>query len=64
MTLALASVPEQGQLVNVRSRRWVVNDVRASTLPLRWVLKSKHPLNSWPVEIEGERRRPEGKRCP
>jgi hypothetical protein len=25
--------PEQGQLVNVRSRQWVVQDVRASTLP-------------------------------
>src|SRR4051812_8620031 len=27
------SLPEQGQLVNVRSRRWVVNEVSASTLP-------------------------------
>jgi hypothetical protein len=25
--------PEQGQLVSVRSRQWVVNDVRPSTLP-------------------------------
>ncbi len=33
MTLALASPPETGQLVSVRSRRWVVNEVRASTLP-------------------------------
>src|SRR5437867_2607994 len=27
------SPPEQGQLVNVRSRQWIVNDVRPSTLP-------------------------------
>jgi len=26
------STPEQGQLVSVRSRQWIVNDVRASTL--------------------------------
>jgi hypothetical protein len=25
--------PEQGQLVSVRSRQWIVNDVRPSTLP-------------------------------
>jgi hypothetical protein len=25
--------PEQGQLVSVRSRQWIVNDVRHSTLP-------------------------------
>ncbi len=29
----LATLPEQGQLVQVRSRRWVVNDVKPSTLP-------------------------------
>jgi hypothetical protein len=33
MAVAVASPPEQGQLVNVRSRQWVVNDVRPSTLP-------------------------------
>ena len=27
------SPPEQGQLVSARSRQWVVNDVRPSTLP-------------------------------
>ena len=27
------SPPEQGQLANVRSRQWIVNDVRPSTLP-------------------------------
>ena len=33
MTVAVTSPPEQGQLVSVRSRQWVVNDVRPSTLP-------------------------------
>src|SRR5436190_3502084 len=33
MAVAVASPPEQGQLVSVRSRQWVVTDVRASTLP-------------------------------
>jgi hypothetical protein len=27
-------LPEQGQLASARSRHWVVNDVRPSTLPL------------------------------
>src|SRR6478672_2518973 len=33
MTVAVTSPPEQGQLVSIRSRQWVVNDVRPSTLP-------------------------------
>src|SRR5262245_32796731 len=33
MPAARPSRPEQGQLVSVRSRQWIVNDVRASTLP-------------------------------
>src|SRR3954469_210919 len=33
MVVALPTPPEQGQLVCVRSRQWVVNDVRPSTLP-------------------------------
>jgi len=34
MTIAItASPPEQGQLVSVRSRQWIVTDVRPSTLP-------------------------------
>ena len=33
MAVSLSPVPEQGQLVSVRSRRWVVSEVRASTLP-------------------------------
>jgi SNF2 family DNA or RNA helicase len=33
MAGAVASLPEQGQLVSVRSRRWVVGEVNKSTLP-------------------------------
>ena len=33
MSSVAHSPPEQGQLVSVRSRQWVVNDVRPSTLP-------------------------------
>lgn len=33
MTSALMSSPEQGQLVSVRSRNWIVNEVVPSTLP-------------------------------
>jgi hypothetical protein len=33
MTTTARSIPEQGQLVSVRSRQWVVQHVRASTLP-------------------------------
>jgi hypothetical protein len=35
MTIALAirAIPEQGQLVEVRGRRFVVTDVRSSVLP-------------------------------
>ena len=34
MSVVLSDPPEPGQLVNVRSRRWVVNEVNKSTLPL------------------------------
>src|SRR5437868_1100288 len=33
MTTTVTGPPEQGQLVSVRSRQWIVNDVRPSTLP-------------------------------
>src|SRR5499427_3020644 len=33
MTSSPPGPPEQGQLVSVRSRQWIVNDVRPSTLP-------------------------------
>ena len=35
MATALVSAPEQGQLVSVRSRNWIVNEVFPSTLPTR-----------------------------
>jgi hypothetical protein len=33
MATTLAGAPEQGQLVSVRSRNWIVNEVVPSTLP-------------------------------
>ena len=33
MATAIASLPEQGQLVTVRSRNWIVNEVLSSCLP-------------------------------
>src|SRR5262245_322037 len=33
MASAVDPPPEQGQLVRVRSRQWIVNDVRPSSLP-------------------------------
>ena len=33
MPTAVAQIPEQGQLVSVRSRQWVVTEVAPSTLP-------------------------------
>lgn len=33
MTMVLSPSPEQGQLVSVRSRRWVVSEVHKSSLP-------------------------------
>ena len=33
MATALAAPPEQGQLVSIRSRNWIVNEVAPSTLP-------------------------------
>jgi hypothetical protein len=33
MAVAITSPPEQGQLVSVRSRQWIVNGVQPSTLP-------------------------------
>src|SRR3712207_5211627 len=34
MTTTAMTLPEQGQLVDVRQRRWVVNDVAKSNLPV------------------------------
>jgi hypothetical protein len=33
MSSATVSAPEQGQLVSVRCRQWIVNDVCPNTLP-------------------------------
>jgi hypothetical protein len=33
MASAITSLPEQGQLVQVRSRQWVVNEVKPGTMP-------------------------------
>jgi hypothetical protein len=46
-------IPEQGQLVDVRQRRWVVNDVAKSTLPaspLRPLQKPQHLVTLSSVE--------------
>lgn len=32
--MALVSIPEQGQLVSVRSRNWIVNEIAPSTLSM------------------------------
>ena len=34
MAATVNSLPEQGQLVSVRSRKWVVDEVVPSTLPM------------------------------
>src|SRR5258707_554392 len=57
MTTVTRTIPEQGQLVNVRSRQWVVNDVCPSTLPT-FVLKPtfsgpQHLLTLASVEDDG-----------
>ena len=47
METTARSVPEQGQLVGVRSRQWVVNEVKPSSLPapaLKTVLAGSQTL--------------------
>lgn len=57
MTIASPSPPEQGQLVSVRSRQWIVNDVRPSTLPAPALKPSfngpQHLLTLSSVEDDG-----------
>src|SRR5689334_17085052 len=57
MAVALTSPPEQGQLVQVRSRRWVVNGVKPSGLPapaMRLpVARPQHLLTLASVEDDG-----------
>ena len=57
MSVADASAPEQGQLVQVRSRRWVVNEVKPSGLPAPAmelpVARRQHLLTLASVEDDG-----------
>lgn len=57
MGIAASSPPDQGQLVSVRSRQWVVNDVRPSTLPAPALKPSfngpQHLLTLSSVEDDG-----------
>lgn len=57
MATAVASLPEQGQLVSVRSRNWIVTEVAPSTLPperLQTGLESpQHLLTLSSVEDDG-----------
>lgn len=52
-----AIVPEQGQLVQVRSRQWVVNEVKSSSLPASAmtlpVAKPQHLLTLSSIEDDG-----------
>lgn len=55
--MASAAAPEQGQLVQVRSRPWVVNEVKPSTLPAPVlalpVVQPQHLLTLSSVEDDG-----------
>ena len=57
MTTTLADPPEQGQLVNVRQRQWVVSEVAKSTLaegPLQPLDESpQHLITLSSVEDDG-----------
>jgi hypothetical protein len=54
--MATTSLPEQGQLVQVRSRPWVVNDVKPSSLPtpaMKLPVSSQNLLTLSSVEDDG-----------
>lgn len=57
MVTSVGHVPEQGQLVQVRSRPWVVNEVKPSTLPYPAmelpVAKPQDLLTFSSVEVDG-----------
>jgi SNF2-related domain len=57
LNLATTAAPEQGQLVQVRSRPWVVNDVKPSSLPspamVLPVVKQQNLLTLSSVEDDG-----------
>ncbi|MEK7484042.1 MAG: hypothetical protein AABZ60_06905, partial [Planctomycetota bacterium] len=55
--IKVVSIPEQGQLVKIRSRQWVVNEVKPSTLPPPAMhvvsFKPQHLLTLSSVEDDG-----------
>src|SRR4051794_33587613 len=57
MTATINSLPEQGQLVQVRSRPWMVNEVKPSSLPTPAmklpVAEPQHLLTLSSVEDDG-----------
>ena len=57
MDASITATPEQGQLVQVRSRPWVVNQIKASTLPIPAMLlpiaKPQHLVTLSSVEDDG-----------
>ena len=56
-TTVTVQAPEQGQLVQVRSRPWVVNEVKASSLPAPALqaplVAAQHLLTLSSVEDDG-----------
>ena len=63
MTVALSSPLEIGQLVEVRSRRWVVNEVVASTLPAPPLEPSREARHSISFRCFRSRTTPLAKNC-
>ncbi len=56
MATAILNVPEQGQLVTVRSRNWIVNKVESSALPttgLRGLSNGQTLLSLSSIEDDG-----------
>ena len=53
MAPLLASPPEQGQLVSVRSRYWIVNEVLPSTLPTDGFHRTQTLLTLSSIEDDG-----------
>jgi hypothetical protein len=56
MSSVVSSPPEQGQLVTVRQRRYVVTDVAKSTLPDQPLRASTNGAQHlvWPSSVEGD----------
>ena len=56
MATVLVAPPEQGQLVSVRSRNWIVNEVASSTLPtegLKGISNGQSLLTLSSIEDDG-----------